>query len=215
MREKQHSLARRGIILSRKVLRRLDEVGIFAQSSVSLEHQQLAGRYVVRGIESGGAVKNLGRYVTFCGADGEHLPYLHPIDAIGVNGVHAVVVAPVLVRIELFRAGRTCGLLITRHEPGKAENGRRPPLENTLLFRGVNGFLEIEPLCDAGDLAGLAVPQFWSRGGEKRHLPPAFAAVVQAATKGASCVGCSHAHFLVPPTGTSLRSRPVFNGCEP
>jgi hypothetical protein len=204
MREKYDSLARRGIRLSRKVLRRLDDVGIFVQSSVSLEHQHQAGRYVVRGIESGGAVTNLGRYVTFCGPDGVPLPYLHPIDAIGVNGVHAVVVAPVLIRIELFRAGRTCELLITRHEPGKAERGRRPPLENTLLFRGVNGFLETAPLSDAGDLAGLAVPQFWSRGGEKHNVPPVFAAVVRAATKGASCVGCSHAHFLAAPVGLAL-----------
>jgi hypothetical protein len=45
--------------------------------------------------------------ITFCGPDGRALPYLHPIDAIAVNGVHAVVVAPVLVRIELFRSG--CG----------------------------------------------------------------------------------------------------------
>src|SRR2546430_12148682 len=51
--------------------RRLNDVGIIAQSQVSLEHQHLAKRYVVRGIESGGAVKDLGRYVTFCGPDGE------------------------------------------------------------------------------------------------------------------------------------------------
>ena len=73
MQDKQDFLARRGIALARRVLRRLDEVGIFAQPSVSLEHQHLAGRYVVRGIESGGAVKEIGRYVTFCGPDGEPL----------------------------------------------------------------------------------------------------------------------------------------------
>ncbi len=64
MPDKQDSLALRGLTLSRRVLRRLNEVGIFAQSQVSLEHQHLAKRYVVRGIESGGAVKDLGRYVT-------------------------------------------------------------------------------------------------------------------------------------------------------
>lgn len=53
--------------------------------------------------------------------DGEPLPYLHPIDAIGVNGVHAVVIPSVLVRIELFRADRTCQLLITKHQPGNVE----------------------------------------------------------------------------------------------
>ncbi len=200
MLDKQDSLARRGLTLSRRVLRRLDEVCIFVQSQVSLEHQHLAKRYVVRGIESGGAVKDLGRYVTFCGPDGEPLPYLHPIDAIGVNGVHAVVVAPVLVRIELFRAGRTCQLLITKHEPGKAENGRRPPLENRVLFRGVNGVVDLDLLRAGSDLAGRSVmPEFWSRAGETLGIPVAFAAAVGAATKGVNCVGCSHAHYLVTP----------------
>ena len=200
MPEKQDSLARRGLTLSRRVLRRLSEVGILAQSQVSLEHQHLAKRYVVRGTESGGAVKDLGRYVTFCGSDGEPLPYLHPIDAIGVNGVHAVVVAPILVRIELFRAGRTCQLLITRHQPGEAQHGRRPSLENRVLFRGVNGLVDPERLRAGNDLAGRSVmPEFWSRGGEVLGIPAVFAAAVGSATKGANCVGCSHPHYLVTP----------------
>ena len=200
MPDNQDFLARRGLTLSRRVLRRFNQVGIFAQSQVSLEHQHLAKRYVVRGIESGGAVKDFGRYVTFCGPDGEPLPYLHPIDAIGVNGVHAVVVAPVLVRIELFRTGRTCQLLITKHAPGKVENDRRPPLENRVLFRGVNGLVDLDLLRAGGDLAGRSVtPEFWSRGGEMLGIPAVFAAAVGAATKGVSCVGCSHSHYLATP----------------
>jgi len=196
MPDKQDFLARRGLELSRQVLRRLDAGGIFVQSSVSLEHQHLAGRYVVRGIESGGAVKEIGRYVTFCGLDGEPLPYLHPIDAIGVNGVHAVVVAPILVRIELFRAGRTWQLLITKHQPGKVENGKRPPLENRVLFRGVNGFLDLEQLGEKDHPPASAMPRFWTRAGEQREIPPVFAATVRAATKGATCIACIHAHYL-------------------
>ena len=200
MPDKKDFLARRGLTLSRRVLRRLSGVGIFAQSNVSLEHQHLAKRYVVRGIESGGAVKDLGRYVTFCGPDGEPLQYLHPIDAIGVNGVHAVVVAPVLVRIELFRAGRTCQLLITKHQPGTGENGRRPPLENRVLFRGVNGLVDLDFLRAGSDLAGRSVvPEFWSRAGEMLGIPAIFADAVESATKGVTCVGCSHSHYLVTP----------------
>jgi hypothetical protein len=202
--DKQDSLASRGLTLSRRVLRRLNEVGIFAQSQVSLEHQHLAKRYVVRGIESGGAVKDLGRYVTFCGAEGEPLPYLHPIDAIGANGVHAVVLAPVLVRIELFRAGRTCQLLISKHAPGKAENGRRPALENRVLFRGVNGLVGLDLLRAGSDLDGRpVVPEFWSRAGEILGIPLAFAPVVGAAIRGANCVGCSHSHYLVRPVAAA------------
>jgi len=45
-----------GLRFSRGALGVLRERGIFAQSSVSLEHQHLAKCYVVRGLESGGAV---------------------------------------------------------------------------------------------------------------------------------------------------------------
>lgn len=198
MERKQELLACRGLALSRRVLRRLDQVGIFVRPQVSLEHQSLAKRYVVRGVESGGAIKELGRYVTFSGPEGEPIPYLHPIDAIGVNGVHAVVVAPVLVRIEVFRSGRTWQLLVTRHEPAAVENGRRPALESSVLFRGVNGFLDERMPSDAGDPDG-SLPQFWSRAGELRETPPKFAGAVRAAALGATCVGCSHAHYLLGP----------------
>lgn len=161
---------------------------------------------MVRGIESGGAIKDLGRYVTFCGPDGEPLPYLHPIDPIGVNGVHAVVIAPVLVRVELLRSGRTCQLLITRHEPGKAESGRRPLLKSDVLFRGVNGFLDSSRPEKSDHAPSSTVPQFWTRGGEKQQIPPQFVVGVLAATKGASCVGCSHMHFSVAPPAVILDS---------
>jgi hypothetical protein len=137
------------------------------------------------------------------------LTYLHPVDAIGVNGVHAVVIAPVLVRIELFRAGRTCQLLITKHQPGKVENGRRPPLENSVLFHGMNGFLDREQFGKEGDLSASAMPRFWSRSGEQREIPPVFAAAVRAATTGATCVGCSHTHCLVAPLAVGISSGSV------
>jgi hypothetical protein len=205
--EKQDVLAHRGLVLPRNVLRHLDKIGIFGQPHVSLEHQHLARRYVVRGIESGGAVREIGRYVTFCGPAGEPLPYLHPIDALGVNGIHAVVIAPMLVRVELFRAGRTCQLLITKHEPGHASNGRRPPLVNSVVFREVNGFLHSGERGKESCLIGSAVPRFWSRSGEGREVPAIFVAAVQAATHGATCFGCSHAHFLATPgTATTVDS---------
>ncbi len=68
MRDKQDFLVHRGIALARRVLRSLDEVGIFAQSSVSLEHQHLAGWYVVRGIDC--------RQVEDCLSRGAHPVFL-------------------------------------------------------------------------------------------------------------------------------------------
>ena len=123
-----------GLTLSRQALRVLKERGIFAYSPVSLEHQHLAKRYVVRGLESGGAAGELGRYVTFTQEDGRPIEWLHPVEAIGVNGLHAVVVAPVLVRVEMLRNGRTYELLITQHRPGLTNDGKRPPLKQDSCF---------------------------------------------------------------------------------
>src|SRR5208337_5354368 len=131
-----------GLRLSRQALRVLKERGILAHSPVSLEHQHLAKRYVVRGLESGGAVGDLGRYVTFTTEDGRRIEWLHPVEAIGVNGLHAVVVSPALVRVEMLRKGRTYELLITQHQPGIASEAKRPPMETKVLFRGIHGRLE-------------------------------------------------------------------------
>lgn len=196
METRRELAARRGLILARNIVRRLDQVGIHARADVSLEHQQLAQRYVVRGVESGGAIAETGRYVTFAAESGEQLAYLQSLDSLGVNGLHAIVVAPVLVRIDLFRAGRTCQLLITNHEQGSTENGRRPPLKSTLVFRGVDGLLGVELWGKDRALAGSVVPRFWSRAGEEIEIPAIFQPAVRAATLGATCVGCSHVHFL-------------------
>src|SRR5271157_118374 len=150
-----------GLRLTRQGLRVLKERGIFAHSPVSLEHQLLAKRYVVRGLESGGAVGDLGRYVTFTQEDGRPIEWLHPVEAIGVNGLHAVVVAPVLVRVEMLRAGRTYELLISEHRPGKASDGKRPPLETKVLFRGIHGRLDL-------DLSGKDKNQAGRAGTDRR-----------------------------------------------
>lgn len=204
MQNGQDVLSRRGLTLSRQALKRLAGAGIVVQSGVSLEYQQRARRYVVRGVESGGAVTDLGRYVTYCGSDGAAIPCLYPIDAIAVNGVHAVAVSPVLVRVELFRAGRTCQLLVTRHQPGKSENRRRPPIESVLLFRGVNGLVDQKPSANRSVLGEPLVPFFWSRSGEEIAVPPVFAEAIAAATRGSNCLGCSHPHFLTVPVAMAV-----------
>ena len=203
------SLSHRGLSLPGHVRRQLRQVGILARAEVALEHQYLAQRYVIRGVESGGAVREMGHYVTFAGEDGEPLAYLHPIDAIGVNGVHAVVVAPVLVRVEMLRTGRTYELLITGCRIGEVENGRRPPLESQTLFRGVHGYLELELWGKDKESAGAVLPTFYSRGGERLEVPAKFEAVTRAITKAVTCCGCSHCHYLVAaPAVPSSRAVP-------
>src|SRR5712692_7659499 len=86
---------------------------------------------------------------------------------------------------------------------------RRPPLENSVLFHGMNGFLDREQFGKEGDLSASAMPRFWSRSGEQREIPPAFAAAVRGATTGATCVGCSHTHCLVAPLAVGISSGSV------
>ena len=190
-----------GLRLTRRALRVLKERGIFAHSPVSLEHQHLAKRYVVRGLESGGAAGDVGRYVTFIQADGQPVEYLHPVEAIGVNGLHAVIVAPVLVRVEILRKGRTYELLITQHRPGATNDGKRPPLDTKVLFRGIHGRLELDLSGKDKSQAGAVLPVFYSLAGEEVTIPRRFHAAVRAITKAVNCVGCSHCHFSRAPKG--------------
>ena len=188
-----------GLRLSRQAMRVVKERGILAHSPVSLEHQHLAKRYVVRGLESGGAVGDVGRYVTFSQEDGQPIEWLHPVEAIGVNGLHAVVVASVLVRVEMLRKGRTYELLITQHRPGVTNDGKRPPLETRLMFRGIHGRLDLDLSEKDKDKAGTVLPTFYSRAGEEVRIPKRFRQAVRAITGAVHCDGCFHCHYVRPP----------------
>ena len=194
--KQKRSFDQLGLRLSRQALRVLKERGIFVQAAVSLEHQHLAKRYVVRGLESGGAVGDLGRYVTFAREDGRPIECLHPVEAIGVNGLHAVVVAQVLVRIEMLRKGRTYELLITQHRPSEPVDGKRPTMETKVLFRGIHGRLELELAGNDKNQAGAVVPTFYSLAGEEVRIPKRFHQVARAITTAVHCAGCSHSHFV-------------------
>jgi hypothetical protein len=133
-----------GLPLSRRAVRLLRERGIFARAIVSVEHQHLAERYFLRGLESGGSTGDIGRYVTFARTDGQPLECLDPVESIAVNGLHAFVIVPEVVRVDILRKDRTYELLITGHRLGSADNGTRPRLETEILFRGVHGRLELD-----------------------------------------------------------------------
>ena len=188
-----------GLRFSRGALRILSERGIFAQSSVSLQHQHLAKRYVIRGVESGGATGDLGHYVTFAREDGRPAESFCPVETIGVNGPHAVVLAPVLVRIEMLRKGSTYELLITQHQPDQVSNGTRPRLEAKILFRGVHGRLDLDSAGKDKAGAGAVLPAFYSRGGEELGIPTRFRSAVRAVTAAVNCPGCSHCHYTKLP----------------
>lgn len=204
-----------GLRLTRAVTNRLRKLGIYARPQLSLEHQGGAKRYVVRGIESGGAVEELGYYVAFAGENGEPLSWLQTLDSLAVNGLHAVVLAPVLTRIEMLRIGRNYELSVTRHRPVSTEVGRRPKLNVDEIFAGVHGYLPLELWGKDKDLSGFVKPQFFTKSGEEIPLPLEFDSAISAVTCGTACVGCRHAHYsrlcVVPP---SPPAAPESSGIE-
>jgi len=180
-------------------VKRLREAGIYCSPDVSLEYQRSAGRYILRGRESGGAVKALGRYVSFCDAEGRQLPWFMRPDSLSPNGDHAIVIAPALVSIEMFRFERTYELLIARHAISEEASGKRPVILSSFLFRGWQGQLPLDLIDRDRELAGSIAPEFFDRSGEPRLLPGAFVEAVQAVTKATCCPECTHAHFLIAP----------------
>jgi len=196
-----------GLALPRRAVRILKERGIFAHAIVSVEHQQVAQRYVLRGLESGGCVADVGRYVTFADEEGRPLEYLHPVEAIGVNGLHAVVISQGLVRLDMLRKGATYETLLTRHWLRAVENGQRPTMETEILFRGIHGRLELDLSGKDKAEAGSVAPTFYSLAGETVPIPDEFLSVIRAATKAVNCKNCSHTHYLRKPVSRTVSAR--------
>ena len=97
-----------GLALPASVLRALQKRGIYCTPGISLEHEHLAKRYVLRGVDSGGAVSDMGGACALVSPDGDPLPWLQSLDSITVNGRHAIFLGESLVRVEMLRTVRTC-----------------------------------------------------------------------------------------------------------
>jgi hypothetical protein len=199
-------LARHGLRLPPITLKCLRTAGIYCQPSVSIEHQHLAKKYVLRGVESGGAVAEVGAYASYVGEQGDALPWLQRVDSVGVNGVHAVVVAPVLIRMQMLRIERTYDLLITRHQLAKSGQSQRPLLESSILFYGRRGGLEMELWGKDVAFRGTVCPVFYTRAGERAALPNAFQYPGSQITSAVCCVGCRHCHLLEPNVTSTERT---------
>jgi hypothetical protein len=191
-------LARQGLRLPPITLKCLRTAGIYCQPSVSMEHQHIAKKYVLRGVESGGAVAEVGAYASFVDEQGNALPWLQRVDSIGVNGVHAIVVAPVLIRVQMLRIERTYDLLITRHSLRESVKGTRPHLISSVLFYGRRGSLEMELWDKDGEFRGTVCPAFYTRSGESVTLTEMLQSAVAAITAAVCCLGCRHCHLLSP-----------------
>jgi hypothetical protein len=200
------SHALHGLALPASVLRALQKRGIYCTPGISVEHQHLAKRYVLRGVESGGAVSDMGRACAFVSPDGAALPWLQSLDSIAVNGRHAIILAESLVRVEMLRTLRTCELAITLHALTQMPGRNRPEVTSTLFFRGRDGVLPIDLWKDEHRaLRGKVTPIFYNRAGEVLHLPQRFEEAIRKVTAAVCCVGCKHAHVGVPPVAGGLR----------
>ncbi len=195
-----------GLALPRRAVRILKELGIFGHALVSVEHQQLAQRYVLRGLESGGSVGDVGRYVTFADEEGRPLEYFHAVEAIGVNGLHAVVISQAFVRVDMLRKGATYEVLLSRHRLSSVENGHRPAIETEILFRGIHGRLELDLRGKDKAQAGRVAPTFYSLAGEAVPVPDKFLPVMRAATNAVNCRNCSHTHYLRKPVSRHMNA---------
>ena len=195
-----------GLALPASVLRALQKRGIYCTPGVSLEHQHLAKRYVLRGVESGGAVSDMGRACAFVSPEGHPLPWLQSLDSIAVNGRHAIFLAESLVRVVILRTVRTCELAITLHTLSYAPGRIRPEVASALLFRGRDGVLPLDLWKDEHRaLRGKLTPIFYNRAGEALHLPQRFEDGIGKVTAAVCCVGCTHSHIGVPPVAEGLR----------
>ena len=204
-RNSREMMARLGLSLPRVALR---NVGIRIDAAITIEYQQTAKRYVLRAVESGGAINELGAYCSFVGEDGQPLGWTQKVDKIGVNGVHAVVIAPTLTRVEVSRVEHTYDLLITRHSLRSKEGERRPTLANEIIFYGQLGQLPLDLWSRDRTLRGSVSPAFLSRSGEPVALPEAFEKAINEAVAGACCVGCRrHTHVLVAPAPSAVNDK--------
>ncbi len=200
-------LARHGLSLPRAILRALEKNGIYCFPGVSVEHQHLAQRFVLKGTESGGAVEGLGRYCGYLNKDGQAIPWLQPLDSFGGSGRHAIVIAAELVRIEMLRVERTYELLISRHTLDQSNDGTRPQLRSTVLFRGKAGTLSPDLLAGGTGQSGRkAAPIFYTGAGELHAVPSEFHEAICAAAAAVSCIRCKHTHIAVRPKAEAISS---------
>lgn len=193
-------LALHGLSLPEGVLKALRKRGIYCVPGVSIEHQHLGKRYVLRGVESGGAVSDMGRACAFVASNGAPLPWLQSLQSLAVNGRHAIFLAESFVRLELLRSLKSYELVITSHALLPAITNKRPEAVCKLIFHGKDGLLPFDLWKEKHrDLRGKVTPMFYDRGGEVIHLPIQYEDAIRKLTLAVCCLGCRHTHVGVPP----------------
>jgi len=123
------------------------------------------------------------------------LAAVHNIASLAPNGLHAEVFSCALFRLQMFRAETTYELLITRHALVIPSGRSRPRLDNSVLFHGRHGRLDVELWGRHKALLGAVVPVFYTKIGEQVAAPTYFFDEILRVTAGTCCVGCRHSHL--------------------
>lgn len=198
--QKKEIEARFGLRLAPDALAALAKTGIYCNADISIVHQQMARRYVLRGEESGGAVSTIGAYTSFVSEDGKPLSWLQPVETVGPNGRHAIVIAPSFARLQMVRVEHTYDLLITLHRLVLAPGRTKPTIDSTIVFKARQGTLALDLWDkDAASRGGIC-PVFYSFAGDALRIPAEFQEATLVLTAAVCCVGCHHVHLLQPPS---------------
>lgn len=186
--------------LPRPALARLKELSIYCETGVTLEVRR-DKQPVLRAVESGGAVAEMGHYILFCEGLGTAPAWLQLVQSVAANGRHAVLLSTAaFVSIEMFRYRQTYQLLIVEHS---IRPGEKAAVQRRQLFTGRDGALPLD-LCGAdGAAKGSITPEFFTRSGERRELPTAFVEAVKAATAAVNTVNVSKPLFARAPEAAS------------
>jgi len=59
------------LVLPKMMVRKLEGAGVYCQTWVTAEKQVRSDRWVLRGVESGGSAREVGRYISFFSPDGD------------------------------------------------------------------------------------------------------------------------------------------------
>lgn len=196
------TMAQRGLTLPELTRKEIRRTGIFSRATIQLVYQQQSRRWALRGEEAGGAVASLGHYVGFTGADGRPLTWMQRIQNFMPNGVHAVVIAPELCRVEMFRYENTYDVLITKHSLSSQQSAR-PTIDHSIVFFRRAGSLATELWGKDSAFRGGAMPRFFKKNGEEELPPDIFNDALLKITEAVCCVGCKHSHLLE--AGSSVR----------
>lgn len=194
------SLTLHGLSLPEGVLKGLRKRGIYCVSGVSVEHQHLGKRYVLRGVESGGAVSDMGRACAFVAPDGSPLSWLQSLQSLAVNGRHAIFLAENFIRLEMLRSLKSYELVISSHTLSPIAPNKRPEAVSKLVFQGKDGLLPFDLWEEKHrGLRGKVTPMFYDRAGEVMQLPLQYEDAIRRLTMAVCCIGCMHTHLGIPP----------------